>query len=173
MSYARLIGWVVLCVWIVWLHAFQGLLSSDPALGAWVPDLALLLVIGLASHLSERNFLALALVAALARIALSAHPAAAVLVGYLVIVRLAFGLRSVLDVSGVGMRALLGGVCVFGMNAWLAMVDRVRLDARVGTGFLELSDLLPGALASAAAAFFIGPLLVHLPGLTPLRKPRW
>lgn len=173
MSISRLLAWSLLAIWFVWLGALQISLAGAFELGPWMPDLGLLALLALAARLPERDLAALALIGALARIALSATPPDAILAGYLAVVGFGFGLRSVVDVRGMGMRAVLAGVAVLCFDAWLLLVDAAHLDPRAQGAELGASGLLPAAGAAAAGAFLLGPLLVHLPGLTPLRKRRW
>jgi hypothetical protein len=168
---SRLLGWILLAVWLTWLFAIQARLGAGSAAAAWVPELGLLLAISVLAHLEERDGPLLALVLALARSAFSTEPPVALLAGSLGLVLLGLALRSVVELTGPLWRAVIAGGLVLVFDLWLALVHAART---LGAGpQVELPPLVAAAASSAVLALFAGPALARLPGLTPLRSRPW
>ncbi len=175
MKSARWLAWAMLAIWSSWIAALQGLLVARSGLGAWVPDAGLVLVLACAARFDRRDAPLVALVAALGRLAFTIEPAPAVLAGFLVAGLLARAVASVAEVEGPLVRTVLAGLAGWGFAAWLELVHHVR-----DGGGEDLLIALPSALrawpvgaSSALFAFLCASALARLPGLTPLRKPRW
>ena len=171
MIVARVLGWLLLAVWLTWFFAIQARLGAGSPAAAWIPDLGLVLAISVLAHLEEREGPILALVLALSRSALSAEPAVVLLAGSLGLVLLGFALRSVVELTGPLWRALIAGALVLVFDLWLALAHAAR---SAGAGpQVDAGPLIAAALTSAALAMVAGPLLARLPGLTPLRSRQW
>ena len=171
MTLARALGWTLFAIWATWCFALQGSLGRG---GAWMPDLGLVLALSLLAHLEADDVPLAAVLAALARASVGVEPPVPLLAGFLLVFALALALRSVVELSNPLWRAFCAGALVFAFQAWLALVHEVRLGAAGidGAGFAPFAPL-PAAATSAALALLAGPLLAHLPGLTPLRRRRW
>ena len=179
MSRGPLLPWLLLALWSTWLHAAQGWLAQG--LGPWTPDLGLVLLLGLAAKLAPEQLPPLALAVGLGRLAVSVDPPAAVLAAVLGVTLLARGLRTMLELEGPLQRTLLAGACAALVAAWLEHVHLARaVHAAGAAGALPrtFEGLAAGAptwrlaLATGLAALVLAPLLVRLPGLTPLRRRR-
>ncbi|MEW6074450.1 MAG: hypothetical protein AB1726_17880 [Planctomycetota bacterium] len=166
---APFVVWLLLVVWGAWLFAVQGALASLPALGQWVPDAGLLLLLALDARLERREARIAAGLVALARVAFTADPPLAVLAGYLAVVWIAGRLREIVEIDRPLSRALLAGLLAAALSAfWIASRTLALGPAAAfpaGGGIV-----LRGALATAAAALLLPPLLARLPGLTPLGR---
>jgi hypothetical protein len=177
-----LLPWLLFGLWVVWLSAGQGLVLELGGASAWVPDLALVLLLGLGAELDRRDLPVLAAVFALARAAVSVASPAAILAAALGLVLVVRGLRTVVELRDVGSRCLLAGAGALACERWFALVDARRVLAAPGQGLEALSaawDAHLGAwpdgawsraLSTMAFAFLFGPALLRLPGLTPLRR---
>jgi hypothetical protein len=174
--------WALLGVWAAWMFALQGMAAARSASSAWVPDLGLVLLLGLAARVSHEDLPKAALVVAFARCATSIDAPVAVIAAYFGAIGLARALRGVFEIGGVLPRTLLAGACAWLVTAWLEVVHVLR-DARVAAQLTGASPDLgqvvrallgawPTALATAFAALLFGPWLARLPGLTPLLKKR-
>ena len=170
MNSDRLIAWAMLCVWASWLAGVQAICATN--LGPWVPDAVTILFLALCAELDSRDVPKVCLVLAVCRLAFTVEPAEAVLCGILVLGAFALGVRSVAEAGGAFVRTLWGGTAVFGFGAWLLFCHATRSDfgAELDLGWARV---VPTALSSAVLALLLGPLFVRLPGLSPLRKPRW
>ncbi len=174
--------WLLFGLWVVWLSAACGLALEAPGLARWVPDLALILLLGLAAELERRDLPLLALVFALARTSVSVASPASILAGTLGLVLVVRGLRTVVELRDGSSRCLLAGFSVLALERWHALVDARRAlalpgiahDALAAAWEAQLGDWPAGAftraLATVVFAFLFGPALQHLPGLTPMRR---
>lgn len=171
MTLSRALGWALFTIWATWCFALQGVLGHG---SSWMPDLGLVLALSLLAHLESGDAPVAALLASLARAAVGVEAPVPLLAGFLLVFALALCVRSVVELSNPLWRALCAGALVFAFQAWLALVHEVRLGSAglAGAGFAPLAPL-PAALTSSALALLAGPLLAHLPGLTPLRRRRW
>lgn len=182
MTRGGILPWLLFGLWVVWLSAGQGLALETAGLGAWVPDVGLVLLLGLGAELDRRDLPLLALVFALARASVSVASPAALLAAALGVVLVVRGLRTVVELRDVASRCLLAGLGALACERWFALVDARRALAATGLGQRALAaawDAQVGAwpdgawtraLATLAFAFLFGPALLHLPGLTPLRR---
>lgn len=168
------LAWLMLAVWASWFSALQALCVSRTFLGSWTPDLGLLLLVACAGRLHARDVPLATLVLALARLAYTVEPPAAVLAAFLATSVLCQVLRRIAELGNPAMRVGLSGLGALGLTLWFAFVHAARTGADPA-GALS-SALLPG-LATATTSAVLGLLflgsLVHLPGLTPLRERRW
>lgn len=173
MNPARVLGWLLFTFWAVWLVAIQAWLCAGSDGARWMPDLGLILSLSLLARMEARDLLTLALVSTLARVTFSIEPSVAILAGMLGVLGLALAARSIVELSGPAWRALIGGVLVLLFDGWLVFVHQLRAGELALD--LELNWMLGwrAALSSSVLALLCGPLLVHLPGLTPLRRRRW
>ena len=165
------LAWLLLLVWSAWLLALQGLFAARAAVGAWTPDLGLVLLLGLGAGLGRRQAVLAALIVAGARTAFTSDPPLAVLVGYLAVIGVAGWLRGVLEIDRPLARVLVAAVLTLVLAAYWSLASRIAL----GPDALALPP--PGwawtnALATGAAALVLAPLLMRLPGLSPLRRAR-
>lgn len=173
---ARVLGWTLFTVWILWAFALQGALGAGGPGARWIPDLGLVLVLSLLVYLDAKDAVWCALCAAIARSVVSLEPAIVLLAGFALVVLLAFAARTIIELSSPLWRGVVTAGLVFTFDVWLIFVHHVRAEPSVAAhGGLALDPLalLPVALTSGLLAFLAGPLLAHLPGLTPLRSRRW
>jgi len=171
----RWVAWLMLAVWASWLSAAQAVAVSRTLLGAWTPDLGLLLVIACAGACRRSDVVVAALIVGLARVAHSIEPPAALLAGFLGV---AVAVQSVRRFAELERPLVRLGLCaasalVFGL--WLNLVHAVRtgMDAGLGGLAAALPQVLPGALSTTFCGLLFATSLARLPGLTPLRKQRW
>jgi hypothetical protein len=184
MTRSPLLAWLFLALWAAWASALQGLAAGPEGLGRWVPDLALVLALSLAARLPGEDMVKVALAVALGRIAVSIQPPVALLAGFLGILLLARGLRSVLELGGPLQRTLLGALAALLLAGWLGLVHAERARDLAGQAVVPgaaagslrpLAAALgawPAALSTGLCALLLGPALARLPGLTPLRRRR-
>lgn len=159
-----------LCValWGTWLFAVQGWCAAGHVPLGLVPDMGVVLLLAIAARCELRRSLWVALVLGLARAAQSADPAAAILLGYLLLALAVAPVAATLDLDRPWLRALLGALGGAALARWLALCA----DLRTPSTFLSSQELGSGAwnvgLATAVVALVIGRRLRHLPGLGPL-----
>ena len=160
---------LVLVIWSAWIYAMLGRVAREPILHGFLPDLGLVLLLGLEPRMRAREARLAALAVAAARAAFSADPPTAVLVTTWTAVEVSRGLRHVVEAEAALVRALLAGLLALASGGFLALVHAVRLRG-VAAGALELpvDAVLRGAVATSLAALLFLPLLVRLPGLTAL-----
>lgn len=168
MKVSRTLAWVLFVVYALWLLALQGLLARPQRLGAWTPDLGLVLLIAWSARLGGGAAALAALLVAFARTALGADAPVALAAGYLGAVLVQGVLRTGIEVDRGPARVVLTGLLALGFGA-LAALARASLPP--GAAAPEV-QLVPFAVASALAAGLLGPLLLRLPGLAPLRVRR-
>jgi hypothetical protein len=179
MTSRRLLAWCLLAVWTVWAVALQSLLTADAAPNlTWVPQMAPVIFLALASRLETRDLPIAALVVALARAACGLEPPASVLFGLLVLAGFVRVLRGVLELDGPATRAVLAGLTGLALACWFDLVHTMRLGFPPGQGLATVAwhTFLPTALATALAALLLAPAIRRLPGLSPLwerRKSAW
>lgn len=174
MNRPRPIAWLMLAVWASWLSAAQGLIVTKSFLGAWTPDLGLLLLIACAGRLHRRDVPLATLLVAMGRVAHTVEPPAAVLAGFLGASLVCQSVRRMAEIGRPLMRCGLAGGAGLLLPLWFAAVDALRTGHSAAEG---LRQGLPTALACGLSTALIGLLfmgsLVHLPGLTPLRERKW
>lgn len=170
---SRILGWTLFTAWISWSFALQARLASASGAGPWIPEVGLVLAVAVLARLDEREIPVLVLLVALARLAFSGEPAAALLAGSLGLALLGLCVRSVVELTGPLWRTLTTGALVAAFELWLAVVHAAHPEA-AGAGLpIGPGSLLVSATSSALLALFAGPTLARLPGLTPLRSRRW
>jgi len=159
----------VLLVWSTWIYAVCGWLAATGALGAFVPDLGLVLLLALAPRVSPAEARVAALLVGLARAAFSADAPLAILAGLLAAVELSRALGGFVEADGVVARSLLAGAMALFLGILLALVHAARLDPAVVRGSLPFpaGPVLRCALSTALAAGVAAPILARLPGLSP------
>jgi hypothetical protein len=172
-SPARILAWTLFTVWATWMFALQASWGAGNHASHWIPDFGLVLALSLLARLEARDVPVCALLTALARSASSLEPNVALCAGLLVVSSLALAARSVVELTGPLWRTLAAGVLVFAFDAWLMLVHREQLKVHSIEIGLSFASLWPAAAASALLALFAGPLLAHLPGLSPLRRRPW
>ena len=170
---ARVLAWVLLLAWLSWGFAFQARLAAASSAGPFVPEIGLVLSIGVLSRLDEREAPVLALVLAIARLPYSPEPAVALLAGALGLCLLGLAMRSVVELTGPLWRSVAAGALVASFDLWLAVVHASRPSTTPAGLAIGVGSLVAVAGSSAALALFAGPVLAHLPGLSPLRSRRW
>ena len=171
----RWVAWVMLAIWASWLSAAQAVAVSRTLLGAWTPDLGLLLVVAFAGAFRRADVLVATGIVGLARVAHSIEPPAALLAGFLAV---ALAVQSVrrfaeFDQPLVRIGLCAGAALLFGL--WLNLVHAVRTGVDVGMSGLvsALPSVLPGVLSTTICGLVFAGSLARLPGLTPLRRRRW
>lgn len=176
MDRARVLPWFMLVVWASWLTAAQGVLAAPARLGSWCPDLGLLLLISCVGRFHAADVPKATAVVAIARIAYSVEPPAAILAGFIAVAFVVRGLRGIAELGQVAIRFSVAGLLTWGFSAWLVLVHAARNtlaeSSAASPGTLAFESWR-GALATALTALFVGPGLELLPGLSPLRKRRW
>lgn len=170
MSRAPLFAWLCLGVWATWIFALQGLWAASGA-RRWTPDLGLLLLVGLTLRLGPARARWAALWVALVRIAFSADPPLAILVGYLGFVGVCHFVRGAIELERPLARALLAGAGA-ALCAWLWTGARALELAADGIHAPLQHFAWPSALATGLAALVCAPALGRLPGLTALARRR-
>jgi hypothetical protein len=142
----------------------------------------LVLLLGLAAGLGRRDLPLLALVFALARASVSVASPAAIAAGALGLVLIVRGLRTVVELRDAGSRCLLAACSSLALERWHALVDARRALAAPGIApeFLQaawdaqVGDWPAGAwtraLSTVVFTLLFGPALLHLPGLSPMRR---
>jgi len=176
----RVLPWLMLAVWTSWLTALQALCVTHVGLGRWVPDIGLLLVATCATHFLERDALRAVWVLGLARIAFSVDPPAAILAGYLLTALCVARVRAFAEIEGRFATMSLVTVFAWGFAAWLEAVHQIHDAQSFGSAWHPASVALsalgvtwPAGVVAALFGMACGPLLVYLPGLSPLRRRRW
>ena len=161
------LAWLLLVVWCAWLYAAQGALASEPGIGPWAPDLGLLLLLALDGRMARDDARLAALLVALTRISFTADPPLAIFAGYLGAFWLSGRLREIVEVDRPLPRAILaGGLAALLSTFWIAS-RLVSLSSE--TAFALSPDMVwRGAVTTAVAALLFMPLLLRLPGLSPL-----
>jgi hypothetical protein len=157
-------------LYAVWAVALSGLLASTRVLGAFAPDLGLVLLFAWAARLRGSRAPVAALLVALARASFSADPPLAVAAAELTALGLFLALGAGLEVDRALLRAFLCGV-----GAWLSsllLVTARTLALGGDSAALAGVPLFSGALATALACLLLAPLAARLAGLAPLAKVR-
>jgi hypothetical protein len=171
----RALAWTAFCVWTLLCFALQGALARG-ALASCFPDLGLVFLLALLARMEERDAWIAGALAALLRSAFASEPPLVQLAGLLGFALLVLLLRGSLEIGAPLLRGVAAVLCVFACNLWLYCACAAR--ALWSRGTLDgwdppLLALLFVALSSGLLAFVAGPLLAHLPGLSPLRSRRW
>ncbi len=161
------VAWLLLVVWCAWLYAAQGALASEPVVGAWAPDLGLLLLLALDGRMARNDARLAALLVALTRIAFTADPPLAVFAGYLTAFWLSGRLREIVEIDRPLPRTILAGLLSCMLSAFWITSRIVAVSSEV-TFTLSPDLVWRGAVTTAIAALFFTPLLFRLPGLSPL-----
>jgi len=167
--------WILLTLWAVWLYGFQAFFAAA-SWSAWVPDVGLVLMLSLAARLPNAEVPRVGVCVGLAGAAVSVDPAAAVLAAALGAVAIARGVRSVIEIKSPPVAGLLAFTASLGVQFWLARVHGARIALELGAAAPASGEFWtqawPRALTTALVATFLGGVLAHLPGLTPLRRRR-
>lgn len=163
------LAWLMLLVWSAWLAVGQAWIGLR---AGFAPDLGLVLLLGCAGRFDPRDLPRCALCVALGRAAFSVEPAVGLLAGYLSIALALRALRIVLELTGGLQRALLALPLAVANGCWLELVHRARDGELIAAlGQVEtFAGFASTGLATAVAAALASPLLLYLPGLTPLRR---
>ena len=173
---SRVVSWSLLVVWSAWLFALQGLLASGQAgqeLTAWTPDLGICLLLALDPRLERSDALLAVCIVAGARAAFSSDPAVAVLVGYAALVVSTRRLRRGFEIDHALPRALFAAVFGALLTTYWSLARSVALAASgitVAQETVSSGRVGRAAVATALCAAVLGPLLVRLPGMSPLRR---
>jgi hypothetical protein len=170
---ARILAWALFTVWATWMFALQSSLSSGSGASRWIPDFGLVLALSLLARMDADDFPLCALLTVVARAASSIEPNVALCAGVMGVFALALAVRSVVELTGPVWRTLAAGVLVLAFDAWLMLVHHQHLKIQSIEVGLSLARAWPAAVASALLALCAGPVLAHLPGLSPLRRRRW
>ena len=162
-------GYAFVFLWSAWLFALQGFLASA-WLGAWTPDLGLVLLLALDARLETAETRRAALLVALARATFSADAPAALVAGYLAVTGITRALRGGLEIDGFLPRAILAAGLAGALAAWWMLCYQL---AQPGVQVaIALVDLWPTAVASGTAALVFTPLAIRLPGFASIRRRR-
>jgi hypothetical protein len=157
-------------VYALWGFALQGLLAASGWLGAWTPDLGLVLLYSSSSRLGRGRPEVLALAIALARACLGADPPAALAAGYLGAALLGSLLRRGLEIDRSLPRAVLAGGCAALVGELWVVSRSLELGTSAPAMSVEGARLLPMALSTGVATLALAPLCLRLPGLARLRR---
>lgn len=172
---ARGVAWILLAVWASWLSAAQGVVVAKSWLGAWTPDLGLLLVLACAARFEPKDVPVAAVLVAVARCAHTVEPPAAVLAGMGAVTLVVLSVRRVAEVGRPLVRTAIAGGAALGLALWLALVHALR--SGEPSPQAALAAALPAALATACSSALFGylftPSLALLPGLSALRRQPW
>lgn len=173
----RFFGWCLLAIWSTWLFASEAWLNSIPGAAYWVPDMGILWLLMLDRRSSSRSMLLAVVLISSTRLAFSAEPALAIFFGYGLLVACLRLLHRIVEVDQVILRMLLAGLGVLLVNKYWALARGIALSAAghsPASGSAWSRALPEGswsmALASALGVLILGPLMMHLPGISPLRK---
>ena len=176
----RWLPWLMFAVWASWLTALQGVLAGRTTLGPWTPDLRLALLVVCVGRFEASDVPKAALIVAAARIAHTVEPPAGVAAGILFATFVVVATRTVAEVGGASVRSLLAALLAWSFAGWLVLVHAVRTahlesgdPAALAAGLEPAGAVWRVGLATGLAAFAFGPLLLGLPGLSPLRRRRW
>ena len=172
---SRTVSWCLLVVWCAWLFALQGVVASTPSLALWTPDLGIVLLLALDRRFDRADaFMAVGVVSG-ARISFTSDAPLAILVGYAALVYAARRLRRVSEIDRLLPRAFLAALAAAALTAYWAVTRSIAFaadSAGVALGVretLDVSRVSSAALATGIAAVVLGPLIVRLPGISPLR----
>lgn len=166
------LAWLLLAVSATLLYAVQGALVRAPVIGAWIPDAGLVIVLALAARAPGGRALLAAVAVGSGRAAVSIDPASAVLAGYIAAAAVTLALRAVLDVERPLLRALLAGGAALALSSWLCAVRYLRALERPEDLVAVPGAVVGVALATAAAAVVLGPLVPLAGPLVPLWRTR-
>ena len=165
--------WVLLLLWSTWIFTFQGRFAAYASWGAWAPDVGLLLVLSLDARIPRDLAWRVACVVALARIATSADPPLAILVGYLGLVGFAGPLRGLVLLDGPLARALFSALAALTLGCFLVITQAALQPGAshsAGFGPTALESCWRSAVSTGVLALFFLPYLRGLPGLSPLLR---
>ncbi len=169
----RWVSWLMLGVWSSWIVAAQGILVAQTPLSAWLPDAGLVLLIACAGRFHKQDVPGAALLLALSRVAYTIEPPAAIFAAFILAALLVHAIRAALEVNGALLRTAVAGLAGWLFPAWLLVVRHARDGGETGALLSEILGLWRMAFSTAVFALAFGPVLAHLPGLTPLRTRRW
>jgi hypothetical protein len=167
---APFVAWALFFLIALWLCALQGLLAAPGALGAWTPDLGLVLLLTWAGRLGRGRVEVGALMVAGARASLGADPPVALAAAYLGAALLVSFLRTGLEIDRPVLRVLSAGTLAWLVAHFLVASSTAALAAS-GSGAEAIdARLWPAAASTALAGLVLAPLLRQLPG--PARRTR-
>ena len=173
---SRFFAWGLLALWSTWLFALQGFLASQGGVAAWLPDMGILILLMMDGRSSTRSMLLAVCLVSCARIGFSADPPLAIFFGYALLVSCMQVLRRVLEVDQPVIRALLAGLGFLAINKYWSLARNIALaggqgqiDSAIWTRDLPAASWSM-ALATGLSILLLGSALMHLPGLTPLRR---
>lgn len=174
----RLLGWVMVLVWLSWAEALEGWLAARPALSAWVPDLGLLVFLAIGARLGRKlmarkgetvGSVGLIVAAVFAEGAVSSLSTAAVAVGWLVAWNWLLFWRRGFDVEELVVRPLVAGSAALLLIGWRHLVHSADLQAELvstqAAAHMFDAGAWHGALTTAVLAPFLMPLALRLPGV--------
>jgi len=164
----RFVPYLCLALWSTWLFALQGWWAAGRAPGGLVPDLGVVLLLGIAARTDGARARRVALVIALSRAALSADNPAALVLAYLAVALIAAPIAATLDLDRPWLRALLAALGGGAIALWLPFAADLRAPLPAGVEPSGGSLGWPVALATAVVALALSKALRALPGLGPL-----
>jgi hypothetical protein len=167
------LAWLALVLWAVWLYGLQGLLAARSEASAWVPDLALVCLVGFAARTTRERARWAAALFALVRSTTSADPLVACLAGLWIVVELEISLRRSFDLESWLGRAVATALAAFGFVLWLELVAQLRAPLPVTPTRGAFDFAWRAALSCGVAAALLGGVLRALPGLRALRERPW
>lgn len=170
MKPAPFFAWGLFFLVALWLCAVQGLLAAPSALGAWTPDLGLVLLLAWAGRLGPGRVEVGALMVAGARASLGADPPIALAAAYLGAALIVGILRAGLEIDRPALRVLSAGALAWLVAHFLVASSSAALAAS-GSGAEGIDTRLwPAAASTALAGLVLSPLLKRLPG--PAKRAR-
>lgn len=153
---------LVLAGWASALFLVAGL--AGRALGAWVPDVGVLLIVATTARAYGNAPFACALAVSAGRVAVGVDPPIAVVAAYLAVAGAHAGVGAIVDADRLVVRLTACALSAAWVVGWLCVVHELRSEVP-----LELAGRAPGlalrtALATALVAPLAIPFLRRLPG---------
>lgn len=182
---ARILGWVMVLVWLAWGEAFEGWLATRGAIAAWVPDFGLLVFLALGGRLGRKllatknesvGSVGLIVAAVLAEGAVTSLSTAAVAVGWLGAWNWLLFWRAGFDVEAPLVRMWLAGSTALLLVWWRELVLSADLTGELVSTEAAVRAFTDGAwhgaLATAVLAPLCMPIALRLPGVSLYWKDR-
>lgn len=166
----RAVAYVSLAVWTGVATVLQAFAVEGLGLGAWTPDLPLLLLVAALAQLRASDAVRVSVVAGLARATFTVEPPYGVLAGTLAVGLVADAVRRVAELSRPITRAMLVGLSALSFGLWLLLVDAARAGEVGDVVLARAASLAPTAFTSAALALAAWPLARVLPGLRAMER---
>jgi|GEM_PF-1069565 len=170
LPFAAAFGWALLLAAVTAAFARAAPFGPGPGvgLGPWTPDLALVLLMALATSMDRGDARAVAAVVALARAALGIDTPFALLAGLWLAVELLFWSASRVRVDGRFVHAVVAALASASLTLWLRAAAALRAPTPVPLERSAFDDALAAAVATGLVAYLLGRAPARLPGLRGL-----